>query len=106
MPLISYRSSVKQTEESFGIALNARHCLVYGSCDEPTQTVQRFPAIDIVLDADLILSVSGVHDKERICAEEMEKSFPMQHLLSFLKTVRPSHGSMGLSYARYSMLRN
>ena len=106
MPSISYRSAVKETEESFNVVLKARHSLVYGSSSDPVQAVGRFPAIDILLDADLVLSVSGVHGKRLICADEMEKSYPVQHLHSFLNMVRRPCGRASLSYIHHSTRRS
>ncbi|KAJ3558907.1 hypothetical protein NM688_g659 [Phlebia brevispora] len=93
MPVLRYRSAVREAEESFVFTLKAQHNLEVGG-DGQDRILGRLPAVDICLDADLVLSVTGLHHKRRISGHEMEKSFPVQHLSKFLKS---NASELGLS---------
>ena len=87
MPTIRCSYHIKEAEEDFGLSLNARHCLLLGSSDQPVKVVGHLPEIDVLPQSDLCLSISGMRHDGRVDGMTMQRSYPVQHLVDFLKTV-------------------
>ncbi|PSS06837.1 hypothetical protein PHLCEN_2v3556 [Hermanssonia centrifuga] len=93
MPTISYCSRLRQVEEGFTLSLNARYTLLAGS-PSATSIKLKGPIVDadILLNTDLVLTLSGILDGTKICNTVVKESYPAKHLLNYLRANANSLG--------------
>ncbi|OBZ69066.1 hypothetical protein A0H81_11380 [Grifola frondosa] len=86
MPSFYSSYAIRDNTETFACTLKQRHLLVAGSPSETPPTVKgRIPEdIDVVLDTDLVFTLSGILDRARISSKAMQQSAAVRHLLQYL----------------------
>ena len=89
MPSFYSSYAIRDNTEMFACTLKQRHLLVAGSPSETAPTVKgRIPEdIDVVLDTDLVFTLSGILDSARISSKAMKESAAVRHLLQYLHVV-------------------
>lgn len=87
MPTFSFRTTLREAEEGFVLLMVARHRLRLGTSDKPVKISGRLPEFDILPHSDLVLSVSGVHQKHTVSGSKMLAAYPTRHLTDFLRNV-------------------
>ncbi|KAH9936256.1 uncharacterized protein B0H18DRAFT_1113675 [Fomitopsis serialis] len=96
MPTVSSSSAVRTSTGHFSLALRARHVLVAGTASENVRSIKgRLPeGVDVILDSDLVIALSGVVDTVKIPGHVIERSAVARHILDYL---RVNAGQLGLS---------
>ncbi|KAI0801747.1 hypothetical protein BC629DRAFT_135160 [Irpex lacteus] len=92
MPSLAYNTQVKESGDDFTLTINAKHILSAEEDSGPPISVKGRPPedIDIVLKADLVLSFAAAADGHPVLGSCLQASYCLQHVLSYLKTVRNS----------------
>lgn len=87
MPNFSY-SAILRTENP-SLVIEATHCLVHGLPSTTTHTMfGSVPTnVDVLLDSDLVITISGTLNRVRLSSLEMSKSAVALHLKRYLETV-------------------
>ena len=90
MPALVYKTAIKHVGDGFNLLIDARHVLVAAhSTDAPTLVKGRPPDdIDIVLNADLVLSFAAAADGQPISGSSLCSSSCLRHVLAYLRAVR------------------
>lgn len=96
MPTVSSSSVVRTSTDHFSLALRARHVLVAGTASENVRTIKgRLPEdVDVILDSDLVIALSGTVNTVEIPGHVIERSAVARHILDYL---RANAGQLGLS---------
>lgn len=94
MPSLAYNTQVKESGDDFTLTINAKHILSAEEDSGPPTSVKGRPPedIDIVMKADLVLSFAAAADGRPVSGSCLQASYCLQHVLSYLKTVRNSAG--------------
>lgn len=87
MPSFSYSATLRTENPS--LVIEATHCLVHGLLSETTHTMLgSVPTnVDVLLDSDLVITISGTLNRVRLSSLEMSKSAVALHLKRYLETV-------------------
>ncbi|KAI0766405.1 hypothetical protein BD413DRAFT_152961 [Trametes elegans] len=89
MPSFATTTEVRDGTDDVLLSLRARHILVAGSPSANTHTVKgRLPDdVDVVLESDLVLSLSGMHNRARIGSRDVQRSAIANHLLNYFHVI-------------------
>lgn len=90
MPCILLPCSLRAAAGDYRLVLNVSHRMLVGESSEPVYNMKksRFPeAVDVFLDSNLVLTLSGTLDRVKISPKDMLKSQLAQHLADYLSLV-------------------
>ncbi|KAH9841511.1 uncharacterized protein C8Q71DRAFT_333494 [Rhodofomes roseus] len=95
MPTFCSSSAVRTSTGQFSLSLRARHILVAGDPSDTVRTVKgRLPeGVDVILDSDLVITLSGLVDAVKVPGHVIQRSAVARHVLDHLRT---NAGQLGL----------
>ncbi|KAI0647992.1 hypothetical protein C8Q79DRAFT_543665 [Trametes meyenii] len=85
MPSFTFSSDVRDSTDGLLLVLRARHILVAGSPSDDTHIVKgRLPdGVDVILESDLVIALSGTVNRVPIDASDIQCSAIARHLLNY-----------------------
>jgi len=92
MPTVSFKSKVQATSESCSLVLIVRHRLLVGQQSELVYVKKMgLPdGIRVLLAQQLVVTISGTLNGERISPEDLQNSCVAHHLLEYFRVVMAS----------------